>query len=83
LEDYLVPITTPQIRNFADGSVHTSLPAPNGLIYCVESSANLVNWLPVCTNIVLKGSAQYVDPSAGGTPSLFYRIVSSSTPPNY
>jgi len=28
---------------------------------CLLISTDLVNWLPVCTNTVLKGSAQFVD----------------------
>jgi len=57
------------------------LPATNGMNVSIQISTDLVNWLPVCTNTVLKGSAQFVDPDSGGRPKLFHRIVPVATPP--
>ena len=57
------------------------MPATNGMNFCLQVSSDLVNWLPVCTNTVLKGSAQYVDPNAG--PCLYYRIVPVAVPASY
>ena len=81
LEENYLPIPQPTIRNLADNSLHVSLPATNGLNFCLQISTDLVNWLPVCTNTVLKGSAQYVDPSAGT--GLYYRIVPVAAPASY
>jgi hypothetical protein len=81
LEENFLPIAGPLIRNLADCSLHVSLPATNGMNFCLQISTDLVNWLPVCTNTVLKGSAQYVDP--GASSGLYYRIVPVATPASY
>ncbi len=81
LEENYLPIPQPTIRNLADNSMHVSLPATNGMNFCLQVSADLVNWQPVCTNTVLKGSAQYVDPSP--TTGLYYRIVPVAVPASY
>ena len=82
LEEDLLPIVPPTIRNLPDLSVHVSLPAANGLNFSLQTSSDLVNWLPVCTNTVLKGSAQFLDPNGAANPRLFYRIVPAG-PPSY
>ena len=48
-----------------------------------EISTDAVNWLPICTNTVLKGSAQYVDPNGSANPGIFYRIFPVDAPANY
>jgi hypothetical protein len=82
LEEDLLPIVPPTIRSLSGNSVHVSLPADNGMNFSLQTSSDLVNWLPVCTNTVLKGSAQFLDPSGAANPNLFYRIVPSG-PPSY
>ena len=81
LEENFLPLVQPIIRYLADNSLHVSLPATNGLNFCLQISTDLVNWQPVCTNTVLKGSAQFVDPSAGA--GLYYRIVPVAAPASY
>ena len=66
-----------------DYTLHISLPATNGMNACLQISTNLVNWLPVCTNTVVKGSAQFVDPNGMTNPGLYYRIVPAATPASY
>jgi hypothetical protein len=83
LEENFLPIPNPLIRSLDDSSLHVSLPATNGMNYCLLISTDMVNWLPVCTNTVLKGSAQFVDPSAAAGSGLFYRIVPVATPASY
>jgi hypothetical protein len=82
LEEDVLPIVPPTIRNLSGQSVHVSLPAGNGVNFTLQTSPDLVNWLPVCTNTVLKGSAQFLDPDGAISPNLFYRIVPSD-PPSY
>ena len=82
LEENLLPIVPPTIHNLADNSIQVSLPAPNGMSFSLQISADLVNWQSVCTNTVLKGSAQFVDPNGDTDPSRYYRIV-PATPPGY
>jgi hypothetical protein len=83
LEENVLPILRPMIRGLADHSIHVSLPATNGMNVSVQISTDLINWLPVCTNTVLKGSAQFVDADGGANPDSFYRIVPVATPPAY
>ena len=83
LEENFLPIPTPLIRNMADNTFHVSLPATNGMNFCLQVSTDMVNWLPVCTNTVLKGSAQFVDPSANAGAGLYYRIIPVNTPASY
>jgi hypothetical protein len=83
LEETALPILRPTANALAGNSLLVSLPATNGMNYCLQVSTNLLNWLPVCTNTVLKGSAVFVDPDGGATPSLFYRAVPVATPATY
>jgi hypothetical protein len=70
----------PTVQNLPDNSIHVSLPAPDGMNFSVQISTDLVNWQSICTNTVLKGSAQYVDPDGGANPNLFYRIIPAAAP---
>ncbi len=83
LEDQKIPQPNPVIHAMADTSMHVSLPATNGMNFSLQVSTDLINWQPVCTNTVLKGSAQYVDPSGNGSSGLYYRIVPVATPAAY
>ena len=47
----------------------------NGRSYRLESSTNLVNWVPVVTNVVSGGSATFTDSGATSQTRRFYRIV--------
>lgn len=57
--------------------------AAEGMNFCLQTSTDLTNWQSVCTNTVLKGSAQFVDPDGAAETSLFYRVIPSDTPPTY
>ncbi|HZM03316.1 MAG TPA: Ig-like domain-containing protein [Candidatus Saccharimonadales bacterium] len=83
LDADLLPIPQPVLRTMADGSLHASLPAFDGLNFTLQISTDLVTWLPVCTNTVLKGSAQFVDPNGSGGSARYYRIVTVSAPASY
>ena len=48
----------------------------------IMKSTDLVNWTPVCTNQVVDGSIDFVDPDAQGYPSRFYRAVPLTSPPS-
>ncbi len=47
----------------------------NGRAYRLESSTNLVLWIPLVTNTVSMGTATFTDSTAGGSALRFYRIV--------
>jgi hypothetical protein len=57
------------------------MPGPDAAWFYVECSTNLVNWTPVCTNQVVNGSMNFVDPGAAGNSSQFYRVVPVVNPP--
>jgi hypothetical protein len=75
LEENVLPVQGTVIRRMPDHSLYLSLPAPDGMSFALETSPDLVNWQPVCTNTVLKGSAQFIDPNSLANSNLFYRIV--------
>jgi len=83
LEENMLPIPRPVLHSFVDHSVHVSLPATNGMNFCLQYSTNFVDWTTVCTNTVLKGSAQFVDPDACNRSRGLYRIVPSASPAVY
>jgi hypothetical protein len=83
LEETLVPVVLPTVRNLSGDSVYVSLPASNGMNYSLQTSSDLLNWQPVSTNTVLKGSAQFVDPYGAANSRLFYRIVPAAGPADY
>jgi hypothetical protein len=41
----------------------------------------LVNWQPLCTNQVVNGSVDFIDPDASGQPGRFYRTVPEANAP--
>jgi hypothetical protein len=50
-----------------------NLSPPWGYVCVVEASTNLVDWIPIFTNITLSGNVVFTDPSATNVPSRFYR----------
>ena len=66
-----------------DGCFRATWPGVNGLNYCLQLSTNLTDWLPVCTNTVVKGSIQFVDPEAGASANRYYRAVPVTALPFY
>jgi hypothetical protein len=65
-----------------DKCFHLVTPGPDAAWFCIEYSTDLVNWTPVCTNQVIDGSIDFVDPDAQGYPSRFYRAVPLTSPPS-
>jgi hypothetical protein len=76
-------LVRPRPAFLLDGSFHAVWPGINGLNYCLQLSTNLTDWVPVCTNTVVKGSIQFVDPEAGGLANRYYRTVPVFVPPLY
>jgi Big-like domain-containing protein len=83
LEENFLPMPQPVIHAMEDSSLHISLPATNGMNYSLQISTDMINWLPISTNTVLKGSAQFVDPNGTAASSLYYRIVPVTAPAAY
>ena len=41
----------------------------------------MLNWTPICTNQVVNGSIDFIDPDASTSPARFYRAVPEANPP--
>ena len=72
----------PVIGMLPGGCFHLVTPGPDAAWFCVEYSTDMVNWMPVCTNQVINGSIDFVDPDAQGNQSRFYRAVPLNSPPS-
>ena len=64
------------------GCFHLATPGPDAAWFSVECSTDLVNWTSVCTNQVVNGSIDFVDPDAQSNPSRFYRAVPLTNAPS-
>jgi hypothetical protein len=65
-----------------DKCFHLDVPGPDAAWFYIQCSADMVNWTSICTNQVVNGSIDFVDPGAAGQPSLFYRAVPLTSPPS-
>lgn len=54
---------------------HLSQPGPNAAWFRIETSTNLMDWTPVCTNQVVNGYIDFIDPNSEDQNSHFYRAV--------
>jgi len=62
------------------GCFHLVTPGPDAAWFCVEYSTDMVNWTSVCTNQVINGSIDFVDPDAATNQSRCYRAVPLTSP---
>jgi len=65
-----------------DGCFHLAMPGPDAAWFYVQRSKDLVNWTSICTNQVIDGSIDFIDPDAVSNQSLFYRAVPLANPPS-
>ena len=63
------------------GCFHINSSGPDGALVHVEYTTDLSNWTPICTNQVVNGSIDFVDPDAAANPLRFYRAVPEPNPP--
>lgn len=64
------------------GGFHLAAPGPDAAWFYVQYSTDLVNWTSICTNQVINGAIDFVDPDAAGNPSRFYRAVPLTNAPS-
>jgi hypothetical protein len=64
-----------------DHCFHLSGLGPDGNWFHVEYSVDMANWTSICTNQVVNGSIDFVDPDAQTEQVRFYRAVPESAPP--
>jgi hypothetical protein len=53
---------------------------PDGAWFHIECSPDMVHWTSICTNQVINGRINFVDPDAPSQPTRFYRTVPESGP---
>jgi hypothetical protein len=64
-----------------DKCFHLSAAGPNGAWFHVECTTDLLDWTLICTNQVINGSIDFVDPEAQSGQARFYRAVPEAGPP--
>jgi hypothetical protein len=75
------PSWPPPIAVLPDKCFHLSAAGPNGAWFHIEYTTDLLNWTPVCTNQVINGLIDFVDPDAPNDAARFYRAVPELNPP--
>jgi hypothetical protein len=75
------PSPAPPTGPLSDRTFHLNATGPNGAWFHVEYSTNMLNWTPICTNQVVNGSVDFIDPAASTAPARFYRAVPEANPP--
>ncbi len=64
-----------------DKCFHLAMPGPDAAWFYVQCSADLVNWTAICTNQVVNGSIDFIDPDAPGNPLKYFRAVPLNAAP--
>ena len=72
------PVATGLLPN---GSFHLSAAGPEGAFVRFDYSADLRTWTPICTNQVLDGWSDLIDPDAQNSQVRFYRAVHDADAP--
>ncbi|HEV2329934.1 MAG TPA: hypothetical protein VGY56_14225, partial [Verrucomicrobiae bacterium] len=75
------PCPTPVAGALPDKCFRLSAPGPDGAWFSIECSADMVNWTPICTNQVVNGSIDFIDPDAPGYTTRYYRVVQLADTP--
>jgi len=60
---------------------NVSAAGPDGAWFHIEYSTDLVHWTPVCTNQVVNGRINFVDPDPATNPARYYRTVAEPGAP--
>jgi hypothetical protein len=64
-----------------DKTFHLSSTGPDGAWFRIEYSTDLQNWTAICTNQVVNGAIDFIDPDAQNDSARFYRAVPEAGPP--
>jgi hypothetical protein len=63
-----------------DRCFHLTAAGPDGAWFHIDCSTDMVNWTPLCTNQIVNGSIDFVDPAAQDGVNRFYRAMPESGP---
>lgn len=58
-----------------DRIFHVAAAGPDGAWFHIEYTTNLLNWTALCTNQVIHGAIDFLDPEAPASQTRFYRAV--------
>jgi len=61
--------------SLTNGIVHLFFAGTSGQTYVLQASTNLVDWVPVATNVAPAGVFEMIDPDAANFQSRFYRTA--------
>jgi len=75
------PFPRPLTGMLADRCFHLNASGPDGAWFRVEYANDLANWMPVCTNQVIQGAIDFIDPDAQSDSVRFYRAVPQNSAP--
>ncbi len=65
----------------ADRCFHLKASGPDGAWFRVEYTADMFHWTPICTNQVVQGAIDFVDPDASSDSVRFYHAIPEMTAP--
>jgi hypothetical protein len=77
-EDLSLPDTAARLGVAADaenGVMQIDVTGSPNVPYVIEATTNLVDWVPLSTNLAVKGRIQFQDPGAALHPRRFYRAT--------
>jgi hypothetical protein len=75
------PVPPPVAAVLPDKCFHVGATGPDGAWFHIESTTDLLHWTPICTNQVVHGSIDFIDPAAQNNQVQFYRAVPEANPP--
>jgi hypothetical protein len=61
---------------------HVNAAGPDGAWFHVEYSTDMLTWQPICTNQVVNGALDFVDPDAQNNQARFYRAIPETETPS-
>ena len=64
-----------------DQTFHLKATGPDGAWFHIEYSSDLANWTALCTNQVVGGAIDFLDPDAPAATARYYRAVPERGPP--
>src|SRR5207249_11633195 len=67
------PLPRPTTGLLADKCFHVSAAGPDGAWFHIEYTTDMLHWTHICTNQVIQGSIDFVDPDAQSDQLRFYR----------
>jgi hypothetical protein len=75
------PNPKPVASLLPDDCFHFATTGPDGAWFHIEYTEDLLHWLPICTNQVVNGRIDFIDPEAPTARARFYRAVPEADAP--